>query len=378
LRVAIVHYWLVRMRGGEKVVEALCEMYPGADIYTHVYAPSAISDTINRHLVSTSFIQRLPGAERHYQKYLPLMPLAVEQLDLSDYDLVLSSESGPAKGVIAPGHALHICYCHSPMRYAWDLYHEYARDTGRVTRMFMRPLMHYLRMWDFASSARVDYFIANSKNVANRIAKHYRRKASVIHPPVDVDAFYLASEREDYYLVVGQLVPYKRADLAVAAFNRLGKPLVVIGDGPHFGRLKKEAGPTVRMLGWQPNSVIRDYYARCRALVFPGEEDFGIVPVEAMASGRPVLAYGKGGARETVREGVTGMFFEEQTPQSLIEAVRRFEALESTFSSERIALHAKRFSKERFKDSMRGTIGLLMEQHLSGLESSECSVPAWC
>lgn len=375
MKVAIVHYWLVRMRGGERVVEALCEMYPGADLYTHVYVPSAISDTISRHRVGTSFIQKLPGAERHYQKYLPLMPIAIEQLDLGDYDLVLSSESGPAKGVIVPAHALHICYCHSPMRYAWDLYHEYARHTGTMTRMLMRPLMHYLRMWDFASSARVDHFIANSKNVANRIAKRYRRKALVVHPPVDVGAFQPATELGDYYLVVGQLVPYKRADLAVAAFNKLGKPLIVIGDGPQFGRLKKDARSNVRMLGWQPNAIVRDYYARCRALVFPGEEDFGIVPAECMASGRPVLAYRKGGAMETVLGGVTGMFFEEQTPESLIEAVRRFEASESTFSSERIALHAQRFSKEKFKESMGQAIDHFAERHFSDLESGEFSIP---
>jgi glycosyltransferase involved in cell wall biosynthesis len=367
LRVAIVHYWLVTMRGGEKVVEALCEMYPGADLYTHVYSPSAVTDTIRKHRVRTSFIQSLPGAERHYQKYLPLMPIASEQLDLSNYDLVLSSESGPAKGVIVPTHALHVCYCHSPMRYAWDLYHEYARQAGPLTRLLMVPVMHYLRMWDFASSARVDHFVANSRNVAQRIARHYRRGALVVHPPVDVNAFGPSAERGEYFLVVGQLVPYKRADLAVEAFNRLGKPLVVIGDGPQFGRLKKQAGPNVQMLGWQPTAVVRGYYAHCRALVFPGEEDFGMVPVECMASGRPVLAYRKGGALETVLEGVTGMFFDEQTPQSLMDAVHRFEESESVFSSEQITMYAQAYGKDRFKESMGKAIDQFMKRHFSSI-----------
>jgi glycosyltransferase involved in cell wall biosynthesis len=356
MRVAIVHYWLIGMRGGEKVVEALCELYPSADIFTHVVAPEAISATIARHRIFTSFIARLPRAISWYKKYLPLMPLALEQLDLRDYDLVISSESGPAKGIIPAAHAVHVCYCHSPMRYIWNMYHDYRATSGVVTRTAMTLFSHYLRNWDQGSAGRVDLFVANSQTVASRIRRYFRREADVVFPPVDVDAFEQvpASEIGDYYLMVGELVAYKRADLVVDAFNVSGKKLVVIGGGEMFDALKHRARPNVVMLGPQSFVVLRHHYARCRALIFPGEEDFGIVPVEAMASGRPVIAFGRGGATETVVDGVTGAFFESQTVEALEGAIARAETID--FITGDIVRHAAGFSRERFKRQIKATV----------------------
>ncbi len=367
MKVAIVHYWLLTMRGGERVVEALCELYPEADIYTHVARPEVLSDTIRRHRIRETFIARLPGARRHYQKYLPFMPLALEQLDLRDYDLVISSECGPAKGVITTPRTLHVCYCHSPMRYVWDMYWDYLRDVAKPMRPAARVLLHYMRRWDLASAFRVDHFISNSSFVAGRVRKHYRRASDVIHPPVDTGAFAPAEAAGDYYLMVGELVPYKRADLAVRAFSRAGKKLVVIGAGEQLSELRRLAGPSVEVMGRQPTSVIREKYGRCRALLFPGEEDFGIVPIEAMASGRPVIALGRGGALETVVEGRTGLFFDEQTEDSLLAAVERFEASEATFDPEVIRRHAVRFDRRVFKEKFAARVEGLMEEHRAGL-----------
>ena len=360
MKVAIIHYWLVNMRGGEKVLEALCSLYPEADIYTHVVERNALGRSLRAHAIHTTFVSRLPGAVRHYQKYLPLMPLALEQLDLRDYDLVISSESGPAKGVITSPDTLHVCYCHSPMRYIWDMYPDYLAAQAGPVRLLMRPLFHYLRLWDQASADRVDHFVANSHYVARRIEKVYRRQARVIHPPVDVAQFEVSSSSEDFYLLLGQLVNYKRADLAVEAFTRMGKPLVVIGEGEQMDALKAKAGANVCLLGRQPFEVIKDHYRRCRALVFPGLEDFGIVPVEAMASGKPVIAYGRGGALETVVEGKTGVFFREQTVEALMEAVARFESMENAFSAEEIARHAACFDITHFKRAFSGLVGDLL------------------
>ena len=362
MKVAIVHYWLVGMRGGEKVVEALCEMYPDADIYTHVYNPDVISPTINRHRVRTTFISRLPKANRWYQRYLPLMPLALEQLDLRGYDLVISSESGPAKGFLVSPGTLHVCYCHTPMRYIWDMYHDYLADAGRVTRWAMRPIMHYLRIWDVLSAFRVDHFVANSDYVARRIAKHYRRVADVVHPPVSVDDFHISNDIGDYYLMVGQLVGYKRTDIAVEAFNRMGRKLVVIGEGEQFESLSKMAGPNVRIMGRQTFAVICAHYAKCRALIFPGVEDFGIVPLEAMASGRPVIAFRAGGALETVVEGKTGLFFDEQSPDSLMEAVEAYELRATEYDPLVIRAHAEGFRLSRFKQEMQTLIDRVMRE----------------
>jgi glycosyltransferase involved in cell wall biosynthesis len=367
MKVAIVHYWLVGMRGGEKVVEALCEMFPQADIFTHVYVPEMISETIRQHKIVPTFINSLPHAGRMYKTYLPLMPMALEQLDLRGYDLVISSESGPAKGVIPPADALHICYCHSPMRYIWNMYHDYRNGAGRITRLLMPPLSHYLRMWDVTSAVRVDSFVANSQTVAKRIRRYYGAESIVIHPPVDTKSFLIAptSELEDYYLMAGELVSYKRPDLAVRAFNDMKLKLVVIGGGEMLNEIRRLAGPTIRVLGPQPFDVLRQHYARCRALIFPGEEDFGMVPVEAMASGRPVIAFGRGGAIETVANGLAGIFFNEQTVEAIASAVQTMAKIET--DPEKIANHAQQFGRDQFFQKMQAHIDrLLAEKHNAG------------
>lgn len=365
MRVAIIHYWLVGMRGGEKVIEALCDMYPQADIFTHVYAPDMVSEKIRAHRIVPSFINSLPRAARMYKNYLPLMPLALEQLDLRGYDLIISSESGPAKGIIPPPGALHVCYCHTPMRYIWNMYHEYRDGAGALTRLLMPPLSHYLRMWDVSSAARVDSFVANSTTVAGRIRRYYGADSHVIHPPVDTEAFspLPAAELGDFYLMAGELVAYKRPDLAIRAFNEMKLKLVVIGGGEMLQEVRRLAGPTITVLGSQPFSVLKDHYARCRALIFPGEEDFGMVPVEAMASGRPVIAYGRGGATETVADGLSGVFFPEQSVASIISAVERLNGL--ALDPAIIAAHAAQFGRKQFFQNMRAHIDGLLGAHLA-------------
>lgn len=355
-RTAIIHYWLVGMRGGERVLERLIGLFPQADIFTHVYDPRAVSPVIRAQAVRTTFIQKLPGSRRHYQKYLPLMPIALEQLDLRGYDLIISSESGPAKGVIAPPGALHVCYCHSPMRYLWDHYTDYLRSAGRLTRLVMPMLTHALREWDYASAARVDRFIANSAFIQQRIEKSYRRPSAVVHPPVEVSLFRTSDEVDSHYLWVGQMTPYKRADLALDAFNALGLPLVMVGEGELLRDLKRRAGPNVTILPRLGFDELRRAYARCRALVFTAEEDFGMVPVEAMASGRPVLAFGGGGALDSVAPGVTGLFFEEQTTESLIAAVEAMEAWLPLFNPADAQRQAARFSPEHFDEGVLSVI----------------------
>jgi len=352
MRIAIIHYWLVNMRGGEKVLQALCELFPGADIFTHVHDPLITEECFPGHKILTTFIQKLPYARKNYQNYLLLMPMALKRLDLSGYDLVISSESGPAKGVVTAPGALHICYCHTPMRYAWDMYDEYRSNAPWLKRVLMPPVMHYMRKWDVASAAGVDQFVANSHFVAGRIRKYYGRSAQVIYPPVAVDDF-IANERpEDFYLMVGQLTRYKRVDLAVEAFNQSGRRLVIIGEGEQLQLLRQRVRENVQIMGRQPFPVIRDHYSRCRALIFPGVEDFGIVPVEAMASGRPVIAFGYGGATETIKENVTGLFFSEQTADSLNNAVTDFES-RSNFDPLKIAEHAGQFEQNVFKERFK-------------------------
>ncbi|MGO4669256.1 glycosyltransferase [Bosea sp. 2RAB26] len=352
MRVALIHYWLVAMRGGEKVLESLCRMFPEADIYTHAYDPLSVSETIRKHQVRTSFIGHLPRPTRFYKSYLPLMPLALEQLDLRGYDLIISSESGPAKGIVPPPNALHVCYCHSPMRYVWNMYHDYRERTGFLQRLAMGPLSHYVRNWDAISSMRVDQYVANSENVRSRIQRYYHRDAAVVYPPVNVADFQPVAPdvADDYYLMVGELVSYKRPELAVEAFNRLKRPLVIIGGGELLNQIRRMAGPTVTVMGPQSFDALRYHYARCKALVFPGEEDFGIVPIEAMASGRPVLAYRRGGALETVVEGLSGLFFDEQTVEAIIDGVERMDRF--AVDQGAILAHARRFSEPIFRQNM--------------------------
>jgi glycosyltransferase involved in cell wall biosynthesis len=315
-----------------------------------------VSEKINSRTVKTSFLQRIPGAVRNYQSFLPLMPFALESFDLGGYDLILSSESGPAKGIIPQPHTPHICYCHSPMRYLWDHYQTYLASAGRMQRAMMPFLVPMLRSWDVNTSQRVDRFVANSHHVAARIRKYYRRPATVLYPPVNVDDFVPSKEIDDFYLCAGQIVPYKRLDIAVAAFTKMGRNLVVIGEGKGIADLKRQAGPTIKFLGRVPFAELKEKLSRCRALIFPGEEDFGMVPVEAMASGRPVIAFGSGGALETVLSGRTGVLFEEQSVDALVDAVHTFEAIERTFSPQVICAHAAQFSEENFKSGMRRII----------------------
>lgn len=352
-RVAIVHYWLVAMRGGERVIERLLDLYPQADIFTHVYDPAAMSAKIRRAKVTTSFIGKLPAARRAYQYYLPLMPMALEGLDLRGYDLVISSESGPAKGVITDPGSLHVCYCHSPMRYLWDHYHLYRRDMSWPVRLVMPTAYHRLRQWDLASSARVDRIAANSSFIQNRIRKSWRRESEVIHPPVDTALFTPSLDIDDHYLWVGQMVPYKRPDLAVEAFNRTGDPLLMVGTGGMLKKLRAIAKPNIRFVERLNFTELRRAYARCRALVFTAEEDFGIVPVEAMASGRPVLAYGRGGVCDSVVPESSGLFFERQEVDSLVDAITRMERWLPQFDPRAAVARAQAFAPERFDEGMR-------------------------
>src|ERR1039458_3811006 len=363
LRVAIVHYWLIGYAGGERVVCALLERFPRADVFVLV-ADARISARFAPHRVTTSFLQHVPGSRRFHRHLLPLAPLALEQFDLRSYDLVISSESGPAKGVLTSSNPCHICYCHSPMRYIWDLYPEYVhgKDMKGLSRYIFMAAAHYLRLWDLASASRVDAFVANSRHTAARIHKHYRRDAAVIHPPVDVSAGTVSDDIGDYYLVVSRLVDYKRVDLAVAACTRLRRPLRVVGVGPQYARLKSLAGRGIKFLGELNDSDLREQYAHCRALLFPGQEDFGMVPVEAHSFGRPVIAFGQGGALETIQgpfsgegqigAGDNGILFLEQTPASIEEAIREFEASEPLFSPQAIARGARRFSIEQFQSKI--------------------------
>ncbi|GGC07621.1 glycosyl transferase [Novosphingobium endophyticum] len=349
-RVAIVHYWLVSMRGGERVLERMLGLYPQADLFTHVYDPAAVSARIRQAKVTTSFIDRLPFSRRLYQYYLPLMPMALEELDLSGYDLVISSEAGPSKGVITAPASLHACYCHSPMRYLWDHYHRYKQEANWLARAAMPRMYHRLREWDVSSSARVDRIAANSHFIRQRIRKVWRREAEVIHPPVETSLFTPSIDIDDYYLWVGQMVPYKRPDLAVDAFNASGLPLLMVGSGGMSRALKARAGPNVRIVDRLDFAGLQRAYARSRALVMTAEEDFGLTPVEAMASGRPVVGYARGGLLDTVEPGRTGVFFESQETEALIDAVARMEDFLSDFDPRHAIERAAHFSPASFDE----------------------------
>ncbi len=358
MKVALVHYWLTSMRGGEKVLEAFCELYPDADIFTLVADSDKLSPTLKKHKITTSFLQRMGGV-KHYQKMLPLMPMALESFDLTPYDLVISSEAGPAKGIVTRPDAMHVCYCHSPMRYIWDLYPQYYQSAGPISRLAMKVFFPGLRVWDVTTSARVDHFIANSEYVQKRIARYYRRESTIINPPVNVTRFAISDEADDYYLCCGQITPYKKIEIAIEAFTRNGKRLVVVGAGASRS-LKRAAGPNIKFVGSVDDAALGGYLSRCRALVFPGVEDFGIVPLEAMASGRPVIAFARGGALETVKDGKTGILFHEQTTESLMAAVERMELTHHEFSPQALRDWAMGFERSVFVSKLRTFMARLL------------------
>jgi glycosyltransferase involved in cell wall biosynthesis len=372
MRVAIAHEWLDTYAGSERVVEQILTLYPQADLFSLVdfLAPQE-RDFIHHKPVTTSLIQHLPLARRHFRQYLPLMPLAIEQLDLAHYDVVISSNHAIAKGVLTRADQLHISYVHTPIRYAWDLQTQYLQQAGLnwgLKGSLTRLILHYLRLWDVSSAQRVDRFVANSHFIARRIWKTYRRRSAVIYPPVAVQKFRADRPREDFYLTVSRFVPYKRVDLTIAAFNQLGLPLVVIGDGGDRERLQAIARPNIQFLGYQPDAVVIDHMERCKAFIFPAEEDFGITPVEAQAAGAPILAYGRGGVTETVTAGKTGLFFPTQTVPALVETVQTFEAKALTLAPpDLIRQSVERFSQETF----RQTFGQLVAETWIRFQSQE-------
>lgn len=357
MRVAIVHDWMTLRGGGETVVEYLLGLFPDADLFCVVdFLPDHERGFLKGRRITTSFIQRLPRARSRYRAYLPLMPIAVEQFDLTGYDLVISSSSAVAKGVITGPGQMHIAYVHTPIRYAWDLQHQYMNDAKMrgIRRMIAAGILHYMRIWDMRTTHGVDRFIANSAFVAQRIRKFYGRSATVIYPPVDLDRFALSEARDDVYVSVSRLVPYKRIPLIAEAFRRMpDRRLVVIGDGPDMAALRAAAGSNVTIMGKQSDAVVTEVMARARAFVFAAEEDFGIAPVEAQACGTPVIAYGRGGALETVRgrdePGRSGVFFAEQTAEAIVDAVERFEAIGDAITPAACRASAERFGAERFR-----------------------------
>ncbi len=363
MKVALVHDYLNQMGGAERVVIAFHQMFPDAPIYTSIYDPQRVDPVFQEIDIRTSFMQKFPLVTRHHQPYLPFYPFAMESLDLRDYDLVLSSSSAFGKGVITRPETMHICYCHTPMRWCWN-YREYVEreQLGGMARRVLPFLITGLRTWDQVSAMRVDHFIANSPVVAARIQKYYRRDAVVIPPPVEVSRFSFdpAIQGEDYFLIISRLIPYKRIDLAIEACNRLHLPLVIIGAGRDMERLKRMAGPTIRFLGRLSDEEVVHYYVHCRAFLFPGEEDFGLTPLEAQACGRPVIAYGSGGSLASVVEGITGEFFYEQTVDSLAAVLASFE--ERRYEPQTIRNHALEFDISRFHRRILQFIGAKMSE----------------
>ncbi|MBD3238321.1 MAG: glycosyltransferase [Candidatus Moranbacteria bacterium] len=356
MRIALVHDYLIQYGGAERVLESFCELFPNAPIYTLVHNQSALSKAFQKKEIITSFLQKIPFSRSEHHFFPVLMPMAIEQFDLSYYDVVLSDSSSYAKGVITKPNALHICYCHTPMRYAWDDCHKYTREFHLYPKIIKKLVpvgMNYIRLWDQMAAKRVDHFIANSRLVQKRIKKYYKTDSTVIHPPVFLENFQPLKKQPDsdqgYYLMVGRLVPYKKFDLGIQAFNRLKKKLKIVGSGPELKKLKKIAGPNIEFLGRLSSSGadLTRVYQKAKALIYPQEEDFGLVPLEAMACGRPVIAYGQGGATETVVSGKTGIFFHDQSPAGIIKAVHEFEKI--NFNPKIIANHAQSFSQKNFK-----------------------------
>ena len=373
MRIALICDWLTGMRGGERCLEAVCELYPDADIFTLVYFPGTASEIIESHNIHTSYIQRLPGNKDAFRRYLPLFPNTIERFNLSGYELVLSFSHCVAKGVKVCRNVPHICYCHTPMRYAWFMRDEYLSSFGSMKRWVADKLLDYLKNWDRRTSAGVTHFIANSKNVQNRIKQAYNRDSTVIYPPVDHERFTISGEDGGYYLVVSALVPYKRVDLAVSAFKGLNQKLLIVGNGSESNHLKRIASKNVSFIDRANDNEIAEYMKKSKALIFPGEEDFGIVPLEAQACGKPVIAFGKGGALETViglehnqnqteKAKATGIFFSEQNPLTLQNAILRFERIRNQFRPRKCRDNAIRFTRSVYQRSMKKYIETVMAE----------------
>ena len=372
MKVALIHDWLTGMRGGERVLHSLCELFPNADLYTLLHIPGTVSPLIERRKITSSFLQHIPSIRKTYRNFLPLFPFAIERFKLSGYDLIVSSSHCVAKGITSTPETCHISYIHTPMRYAWDLYSTYlAAQKSWLPRMGMRLCMPSLRRWDVVSSRRVNYWIANSNHVAERIKRLYDKDAQVIYPPVDIEGISPAHDHDGFYLMVTALVPYKRVDLAVQTFTELRKPLVIIGSGPDDTTLRRMAGPTIQFRSWQPDDVVQRHYQRCLALVLPGLEDFGIVPIEAMAAGKAVIAYQAGGVMETIvplphrtqdPQPPTGILFPDQSISSLSRAIETFEANEAAFDPDAIGKHAQRFSASVFRTRINALIHQCYDQ----------------
>jgi glycosyltransferase involved in cell wall biosynthesis len=361
LKVAIVHDWLAVYAGAERVLEQMLNCYPSADIFSLVdFIPASNRNFLHNKIVTTSFIQKLPFSKKIYRSYLPFMPLAIENLDLSSYDLVISSSHAVAKGILTGPDQLHLCYCHSPIRYAWDLQHQYLQESGLTNGIkgwLAKYILHKIRIWDLRTANGVDEFIANSNFISRRIWKVYKRKSTVIYPPVDIDSFEICGEKDDFYLTASRMVPYKKVKLIVDAFREMpDKRLVVIGDGPDFEKIKISAGSNVTLLGYQSNDVLSAHMRRSKAFIFAAEEDFGITPLEAQASGTPVIAYARGGTLETIAATAldgkkrTGVFFHHQTTEAIVSAVKEFEALTVKISPEDCRKNAMRFTTQHFRD----------------------------
>jgi len=356
LQIAVVHDWLVTDAGAEKVLKAILEIYPSADIFSLVdfLDDKDRKEILSSRSVKTSFIQNLPFAKKHFRNYLPLFPKAIESFDLREYLLIISSSWAFAKGVKKDKNAIHICYCHTPIRYAWDLYDEYTGSLKQPKKIVVQKTLHVIKNWDYKVSSRVDYFIANSSFVKERILENYKREATIIHPPVDTNLFTSKENKEDYYLTVSRLVPYKKVSMIVKAFNQNGKKLVVIGSGEEYKYIQSIAKENITILGWQEKDVIIKKMQTAKAFIYAAEEDFGIVPVEAMACGTPVIAYGVGGVRDSIIENITGVFFNEQTPSALNIALEKFESMKFSFIT--ISLHAQKFSTNNFKEKFQNFI----------------------
>lgn len=354
MKVAIVHELLVGYGGAERVLEDILKVYPDADVYTLIYMPEKMPERFKGYKIHTTYFQKIPFASKLYKKMVPMMPGAWERLDLTEYDIVISSCNNCCKGIIVAPYATHICYCHTPPRYYWDMFYEYRNNSGKIMKLILPGLIHKMRMWDRLAADRVDYFVANSKFTAARIKKYYRREAKVIYPGVHINDYELVDKPDDYYLIVSRFVTYKRIDLAIKACNRLEKRLVIIGGrGEAEKELRQLAGATIEFKGHLSDEEMQEYYIHAKAFLFPGKEDFGITPVEAQSAGVPVLAFGEGGALETVVDGKTGIFFYEQTEEALIECIKTFEEKGVEYSRQQIREYSMKFSEERFRKEIK-------------------------